>query len=85
MIQEVGCDVGTKKIVWVKVNPDFEILFRLMDNLIQTNGRKYLLRTTETNEINCSNEEDKGQMGVVVKTFPAVSHNALTRVEENVQ
>ena len=30
-IQEAGCDVGTKRIVWVKVNPDYEILFRLMD------------------------------------------------------
>jgi hypothetical protein len=33
MIQEAGCDVGTKRFVWVKVNPDYEILFRLMDGL----------------------------------------------------
>jgi hypothetical protein len=33
MIQEAGCDVGIKRIVWVKVNLDYEILFRLMDGL----------------------------------------------------
>ena len=33
MIQEAGCDVGSKRIMWVMVNPDFEILFRLMDEL----------------------------------------------------
>ena len=26
-------DVGTKRIMWVKVKPDYEILFRLMDGL----------------------------------------------------
>jgi hypothetical protein len=85
MIQEVGGDVSTKKIVWVKVNPDFEIPFRLMEGLIPDNGRKYLVKTLETNQANCINEEDKGQMGMEGKTFPAVSHNALTRVEEYVQ
>jgi len=38
MIQEVGCDVGTKRILWVKVNRDYEILFRLKDGL-RTDGR----------------------------------------------
>ncbi len=56
-----------------------------MDNLIPDNGRKYLIRTLETKEANCSNVEDKGQMGMEVKTFPAVSHNALISVEEYVQ
>jgi hypothetical protein len=76
MIQEVGCDVSTKKILWVKVNPDFEILFRIMDYLIPDSGRKYLVRTPETNEANCINEEDKGQMGVEVKISTPMSHNA---------
>jgi site-specific DNA recombinase len=44
MIQEVGCDVGTKCIVWVKVNPDYEILFRLMDRLRPDVGRRYWIR-----------------------------------------
>ena len=85
MIQEVGCDVSTKKIVWVKVNPDFEILFRIMDCLIPDNGRKYLVKTSEAKEANCIDEEDKGQMGVEVKISAPMYHNALTRVEEYVQ
>ena len=44
MIQEAGCDVGTKRIVWVKVNPDYEILFRLMDGLYPEAGRRYWIR-----------------------------------------
>jgi hypothetical protein len=33
MIQEVGVDMAAKCILWVKVNPDYEILFQLMDGL----------------------------------------------------
>jgi len=33
MIQEVGSDAVAKRIVWVKVNPDYETLFLLMDGL----------------------------------------------------
>jgi hypothetical protein len=44
MIQEAGCDVGTKRIVWVKVNPDYEILFRLMDGLQPDAERRYWIR-----------------------------------------
>jgi site-specific DNA recombinase len=38
MIQEAGCDVGTKRIVWVRVNPDNEIFFKLIDGLTADNG-----------------------------------------------
>lgn len=44
MIQEAGCDVGTKRIVWIKVNSDYEILFRLMDRLRPDAGRRYWIR-----------------------------------------
>jgi len=44
MIQEAGCDVVTKSIVWVKVNPDYEILFRLMEGLQPDAGRRYWIR-----------------------------------------
>jgi hypothetical protein len=47
MIQEAGCDVGTKRIVWVKVNPDYEILFRLMDGLDNHRG----VRTMKDNRL----------------------------------
>jgi hypothetical protein len=48
MVQEVGCDVGTKRIVWVKVKPDYEILFRLMDRLDPGVERRYWIREQET-------------------------------------
>lgn len=44
MVQEVDCDVGTKRIVWVKVRPDYEILFRLMDGLNPGIERHYWIR-----------------------------------------
>ena len=33
MIQEAGCDVGAKRMRWIKVRPDYEMLFSLMDGL----------------------------------------------------
>ena len=42
MIQEASCDVGTKRIVWVKVNLDHEILSRLMDGLYSNAERTQL-------------------------------------------
>lgn len=44
MIPRAGCDVGMKCIVWVKVNTDYEILFRLMDGLQSDAGRRYWIR-----------------------------------------
>ncbi len=85
MIQEVGCDVGTKRSKWVKVSPDFEILFRLMDGLYPDTGRKYLIGIKEITEDNCDKEEDKGPTGVEVKISAPMSHNALTSVEEYLQ
>jgi hypothetical protein len=48
MSQEAGCDVGTKRIMWVKVNPDYEILFRWMDGLRPDNERRYWIREQGT-------------------------------------
>ncbi len=85
MIQEVGCDVGTKHIAWVKVNPDYEILFRLMDGLRPDTRRRYWIREdvaiVDTGDI----REELGQMGTEVKIAFPMSHNALTIVEEYVQ
>ena len=39
MIQEAGCGVVTKRIVWVKVNPDYEIIYRPMEGLRPDAGR----------------------------------------------
>ena len=85
MIQDAGRDVGTKRIVWVKVNPDYEILSRLIDGLQPDAGRRYWIREHGA-------EVDIGDMGEVMRqiatevkiAFP-VSHKVLTSVEEYVQ
>jgi hypothetical protein len=85
MIQEVGCDVGTKRIVWVKVKPDYEILFRLMDGLQSDAGRCYWIRGCGAAEEISDIGEELGQIATEVKIALPVSHNTLTSVEEYVQ
>lgn len=85
MLQEVGCDVGAKRIVWVKVNPDYEILFRLMDGLQPDAGRRYWIREYSAEEDIGDIGEELGQMETEVKIALPMSHNVLTIVEEHVQ
>jgi len=85
MIQETGCDVGTKRIVWVKVNPDYEILFRLMDGLRADAERRYWIREQGADVDIGDIGEDMGQMATEVKIALPISHNVLTIVEEYVQ
>jgi hypothetical protein len=85
MTQEAGCDVGTKRIVWVKVNLDYGIFFRLMDGLRPDTERCYWIREQGAKAEIVDMEEELGQIATEVKiTFP-VSHNTLTSVEEYVQ
>ena len=44
MIQEAGCDFSTKRIVWIKPQPAYEILFRLIDGLEAGTERRYWLK-----------------------------------------
>jgi hypothetical protein len=85
MIQEAGCDVGTKRIVWIKVNSDYEILFRLMDRLRPDAGRRYWIREhgAQGNIVDIGEEMEQTVTEVKI-AFP-VSHNTLTFVEEYVQ
>ena len=85
MVQEVGCDVGTKRIVWVKVRPDYEILFRLMDGLDASAERRYWIREQDAEvDIGDIGEEIR-QIATEVKIAFPVSHNTLTIAEEYVQ
>lgn len=54
--------MGTKRIVWVKANPDYEILFRLMEILCPDAGRCYWIqeRGAEGNIVDIG--EELGQM-----------------------
>ena len=75
MIQEVDCDVGSKRILWVKVNLNFEILFRLVDGLRVDTERRYWIgeHCTEVNYYDTG--EDMGHTVTEVKIALPVSHN----------
>jgi hypothetical protein len=77
MIQEAGCNVGTKCIIWVKVNPDYEILFRLMEGLRADTGRRYWIKDNSAEVDICDTGEDMGQMATEVKIPLQMSHNDL--------
>ena len=78
MLQETGCYVGKKRIVWVKVNPDYEILFRLMDGLRPDTERRYWIREHGKDGNIC----DNGKIMTGVNISFSVSHNTMTSVEE---
>jgi hypothetical protein len=85
MIQEAGCDVGTKSIVWVKIKPDYEILFRLMDGLDPGDEWRYWIREHGTEGDIGDIQEGLGQIYTGVKISLPVPHNGLTKAEEYVQ
>lgn len=75
MIQEAGCDVGTKRIVWVKVNPDNEILFRLMDGLRPDTERRYWIREQGAEVDIVDMGEELGQIATEFKIAFPMSNN----------
>ena len=71
--------------MWVKVNPDYEILFRLMDGLCSDTGRRYWIREQgEEGNIDDIGEEME-QVVTKVKIALPMSHNTLTRAEEYIK
>ena len=75
---DVGCDMGTKCIVWVKVNPDYEILFRLMDRLRPDAGRGYWIREDSPEGEIDDMGEYMGQMTTEVKIALPMSDKTNT-------
>ena len=85
MLQETGCYVGKKRIVWVKVNPDYEILFRLMDGLRPDTERRYWIREPVKDGNICDIGEDMGQIATEIKIAFPMSHDTLISVDEYIQ
>ena len=86
MIQEVGVNVASKRVLWVKARPDYEPLFAILDRLHPDTEMRYWLEVRlETQEDNSDIAADPGQVSTGVKTLPQVSHNVLTSVEEYVK
>jgi hypothetical protein len=69
----------------VKVNPDFEIFFRLMDGLHADNGRRYWIIELSIEVNTCDIGEDMGHTVTEVKIAFPMSHNSLTIAEEHIQ
>ncbi len=85
MLQQVGVDVAARRILWVKVRPDYEPLFAILDGLHKDGDLRYWIEPVEAQEDIKDIEEGTGQISTGVKTFAPVSHNALTRIEEYVK
>ena len=75
--QEAGCDVGTKRIMWVKVNPDYEILFRLMNGLQSDAGRRYCIKEYSAEVDIVGIGKELGQMAIEVNIAFPMSHNLI--------
>jgi hypothetical protein len=85
MIQEVGIDVATKQVVWVKTRSDFDVLFHLLHNLLVDDRRRFWIVYSVADEDICDLGEDMGQIATGVKIPPNMSQNILTSVEGYVQ
>ncbi len=85
MILEAGCDLGAKRILWVKVRPDFEVLFQLVEGLSVDAKRRYWIRSRDEKSEDQGLEENKGQIGIEVKIPLPMSNNALTISPDYIQ
>jgi hypothetical protein len=85
MIQEVGVDMSAKGIVWLKVRPDYEPLFSILDDLRLDSERRYWIEHRDT-EGNISDVEvDLGHMSTGVEILLPMSHNILTIAQEHIK
>ena len=84
MIQEVGVDVVAKRVLRVKVRPDYEPLFALLYGLCQDGELRDWLEHLEAKKGNCEIEADTRQARAVVKTLPQMSHNVVTSAAERI-
>jgi site-specific DNA recombinase len=85
MIQEVGCDVAAKRILWVKVRPDYEPLFALLDGLRRDGKLRNWIEPLEAQTDKSDIRAYNGQEGTGVKTLPQMSNNVLTSAQENIK
>jgi hypothetical protein len=69
----------------VKVNPDFDILFKLMDGLRADTGRRYWISEQGIEVNTCDMREDMGHTVTEVKIAFPMSHNTLTSAEEDLK
>ena len=85
MIQEVGVDVTIKRVLWVKVRPDYEPLFSILDGMRHDADRRFWIERLEASKDNCDIKDDMGQMSTCVKIALSMFYNYLTTIAEYVQ
>jgi hypothetical protein len=54
VLQQVGCDLETKKVTWVKPRPGFEVLFQLIPALKPIEGGRFDIRDISGSKDNLS-------------------------------
>ena len=69
----------------MKVNLNFEILFKLMDGLRADTGRRHWISEQGIEVNTCDIGEDLGHTMTEVKIAFPMSHNILTSTEEDIQ
>jgi len=75
----------SKRDLWVKARPDYELLFSILDGMRHDADRRFWIKSFVTPEDNCDVEEDIRQVSVGVEIVLQMSHNTLTRAEEYLQ
>lgn len=78
MIQEVGVDVATKRVLWVKARPDYEPLSSILDGLRLDGERRYWIECLEAQENNCDIVVDTGQVSTGVEILLQMSDKTST-------
>jgi hypothetical protein len=69
----------------VKVRPDYEPLFAILNGLHKDGNLRYWIEPFEAQADTKDIEVCTGQISTGVKTFPRMSHNALTKALEYVK
>ncbi len=85
MIQEVGVDMAKKSMQWVRARPDYEPLFSILDSLRRDSERRYWMEGKVTEKIVSEVRVDSGEISTRVEILLTMSHNTLTRAEEDIK
>ena len=81
----MGVDVVTKRVIWLKARPDFDVLFQLFNNLCLDEQRRFWIVYPDEYENICGAGEGLRQMATEVKITLPMSHNFLTEPKEQVK
>ena len=85
MLKEVGVDVVSKRVLWVKPRSDYKSLFSIMGDLREDEKRRFWIEGFVTQGNNRDIEADAGQMSTSVEIQLPMSHNFLTKTAEQVK